>query len=327
MSAQRAECAGFWREVWEELTKRSVGEVASRCHAILHATSSLESDDGGAVAARLALVPKDLPQPDTDQVYKAKREARSTAENERSQPPPASSAAAELPPAHKFAEAGDILRSASLRIDQQRIAKAKRTEQGEAQQVRPRSVKQRKLAASKLLLAVEGWTEVWEWRYTGQDVDIGRDWSCLPPWVSSAVCDGVKFFDAMHPILTEDSLGKSAAVMREQFQKRDQAAHSSGTPRAVVVPLPVLKEMEAVARIADNLKDKTYVKALTHLALHTGRLFLCIDKAEDGTWLLTESWRPEWITSQLSTESVTSMPPGIPCEVRKADMSWESLPP
>ncbi|KAJ9436329.1 hypothetical protein DIPPA_01388, partial [Diplonema papillatum] len=76
MSAQRAERAGFWREVWEELTKRSVGEVASRCHAMLHATSSLESDDGGVVAARLALAPKDLPQPDTDQVYKANNTRR-----------------------------------------------------------------------------------------------------------------------------------------------------------------------------------------------------------------------------------------------------------
>ena len=190
------------------------------------------------------------------------------------------------------------------------------------------SLKRPHIRNEKLLLLLDGHRDLFEWRYSGNVIDISKDWRCLQPWVSNAITSGLEMLNkseepgeckaltAIEGLPVRSSLGIFTRSMEE--------IQSSGTSRAVVVPTIRLVELESIALVLQKVGKDLPHQELTRLALHSDRVLISLDRDAQNSdvCLLSEQWRPQWITSQHSTISITSLPPGLSCEVRRVPKTW-----
>ena len=180
----------------------------------------------------------------------------------------------------------------------------------------------------RLMCAMDGTLEVWEWRYVGEELARGRAWAPLPKWVGDSVADGMaQYADFEQMCGVQD---RSFADVTRRFKALEQAIDAAGTGRAVCVPLPVLAEMEAMATQAAQGSgldgDDGLRGTLTRFALHYDRVLLALRRVEGRGWAVKEGWRPSWpMSSAPSSVSATSLPPGYECELRHFSMAWEHL--
>eukprot|EP00754_Rhynchopus_humris_P045707 Rhum_TRINITY_DN518_c0_g1::Rhum_TRINITY_DN518_c0_g1_i1::g.1662::m.1662 len=136
----------------------------------------------------------------------------------------------------------------------------------------------------RLMCAMDGTLEVWEWRYAGEELEGGRAWAPLPKWVGDTLADGMaQYADFEQMCGVPDA---SLKDMARRFKALEQAIDAAGTGRAVCVPLPVLAEMEAMATQAAQGSgldgDDGLRGTLTRFALHYDRVLLALRRVEGG---------------------------------------------
>eukprot|EP01063_Lacrimia_lanifica_P010186 TRINITY_DN16930_c0_g1_i1.p2 TRINITY_DN16930_c0_g1~~TRINITY_DN16930_c0_g1_i1.p2 ORF type:complete len:343 (+),score=92.98 TRINITY_DN16930_c0_g1_i1:39-1067(+) len=324
-----------WREVCMALPQRLGGAAAAAEHcARLGAAAEAADPQAAPRAAHVALVLKYPPQAALYEDAAALPAAATGRDGDAARPrsgPPVGDADAWKAVLGALEGAGDTGAAQA-----QRAAPAggeprrKRPRRGAAAEEKKNVVAVEKARTDKCTLAaLDGVEGVWMWRYTGHAIDVGRAWSTAASWVCDALQNGVALHGRMGHVATREELESSLDGLRRSFQARYNQLHDFSTPRALVAPVEVLAELEAAATIAREnpaITDNSMTEMLTHFVTHEV-IVLALRRGEDGAWHVTEGWKPGWLPQAPPDESVTGLPPGVECEVRRRDLRWVALQP